>query len=308
MPYGGKLRSPKLHCASFGCCLSWTKSSLGASALRFRRLKSSLGSIPDTLSSVISRPIESKPGSASVGGSFSPPGASGVDLISVISRSLRRPIFLLEGGGTALMASSSAASPYLAAAAMPWLATWACQSVWQAAYSTVPVPQESASKGRRALTLVPCAALLCGGHAAMMAAAGALRRDAGGARSLLGALLVDLPTGLNAGWMAAASGIGLTLAAQTGPKIVQSLATPTGGAALIYGLSSYGAAAAVAFAAPHSLLVSLGYSAATAWACDGISKKENVASRVKSAARHGFWISVAGAIVSLGVAFAKSKK
>ena len=38
------------------------------------------------------------------------------------------------------------------------------------------------------------------------------------AEPLLGALPVDLPTGLNAGWLVAASGIGFMRAAQHGPS------------------------------------------------------------------------------------------
>ena len=59
--------------------------------------------------------------------------------------------------------------------------------------------------------------------------------------------------------------------------------------------------APVLFASPHSILVSLGYSAATAWACNGIAKKPVVAPEVKKAARRGVWISALGALVSLAV-------
>ena len=193
-----------------------------------------------------------------------------------------------------------------AAAAMPWLCTWAAENAWQCVFWTAPVPSEGATAARKSLTLVPSAALLATGHAAIMAAGAALR-NAPGERSLLGSLLVDLPTGLNAGWMAAASGIGLTIAAKHGPEVLRGLATPTGGAGLIYALSAYGVAASVFFAAPQSLLVSLGYSAATAWACNGIAERPQVDPKVKKAARHGLWISAAGAALAVatcvGIAF-----
>ena len=212
-----------------------------------------------------------------------------------------RPIFLLQGGGTALLASTGVAGPYAAAAVRPWLATWAAESVWQCTFWTAPTPSETATNTRKAITLVPSAGFLLAAHAAMMSACAALRKDTAGKRSLLGALLIDLPTGLNAGWLAAASGIGVTLAAQVGPGALRKVATPEGGAALVYGLAGYGAVAAVALAAPHSILVSLGYSAATAWACNGIAKRPAVAPKVKRAAKRGVWISAFGALLSLAV-------
>ena len=111
-------------------------------------------------------------------------------------------------------------------------------------------------------TAVPSAALLVGAHAAMLSGALALRGAApGGGVNLLGALLVDLPTGLNAGWLAAASGIGLSLAARhaPGPAAVRWLGSADGGAALVSAVSVYGAGIAAYVAAclparPHACM------------------------------------------------------
>lgn len=210
------------------------------------------------------------------------------------------PIFLLEGAGTAFLASGGLAGPY-GAAATGWMTTWAAQSLWQAVFWAAPLEPKSTSVARRAVSLVPAAGLLATAHACMLSAGLALKREAA-ARSILGALLCDLPTGLNAGWLAAASGIGITIAARLGPAPVKALATPEGGAALVYGLSGYSVLASAMLASPQTLLVALGYSAATAWACNGIVNRPVVADKVKRAAKRGVWIAAAGAVVSVAVA------
>ena len=53
--------------------------------------------------------------------------------------------------------------------------------------------------------------------------------------------------------------------------------------------------------APHSLLVGVGYAAATAWACTGIAAKSGVAPQVAGAARRGALIAAAGGAVGLGL-------
>jgi hypothetical protein len=73
---------------------------------------------------------------------------------------------------------------------------------------------------RRLLTLVPCLVLLVGSYATMLSAALALRSAAAVSCPAISAatFFIDFPTGLNAGWLAAAAGIGVTYVAHTGPQ------------------------------------------------------------------------------------------
>ena len=213
------------------------------------------------------------------------------------------PIFALQGGGTWLLGWGAPGGARAAAAGGAWFATWAAELAWQAVFATAPVPASKAGDGRKLATLAPAATLLVAAHAGMVAGGAALR--AAGARgaaapSLLGALLVDLPTGLNAGWLAAASGIGLMLAAQHGPSWGRRLATPAGGAALLTALSAY-AAGITAFLAsvPATAFVGAGYACATAWACRGIEARPVCAPVIKKAARRGVWSAVAGLAAGL---------
>ena len=220
------------------------------------------------------------------------------------------PIFALQGGGVWLMGWSAPGGARAAAAGGAWLATWAAEVVWQGVFATAPIPASKAGNGRKLATLAPAAALLVSAHAAMASGGAALR--AAGARgaagpSLLGALLVDLPTGLNAGWLAAASGIGLTLAAQHGPGWTRRLATPEGGAALLTALSAYAAGMSAFLAsAPATAFVGAGYAFATAWACRGIQARPVCAPPVKRAARRGVWAAAAG--LAAGLAWGALKR
>ena len=118
---------------------------------------------------------------------------------------------------------------------------------------------------------------------------------------------MDLPTGLNAGWLAAASGIGLTLAAQHGPGWTRRLATPEGGAALLTALSAYAAGMSAFLAsAPATAFVGAGYAFATAWACRGIQARPVCAPPVKRAARRGVWAAAAG--LAAGLAWGALKR
>jgi hypothetical protein len=97
---------------------------------------------------------------------------------------------------------------------------------------------------RRLLTLVPCLVLLVGSYATMLSAALALRSAAAVSCPAISAatFFIDFPTGLNAGWLAAAAGIGVTYVAHEVPSL-HWLASANGGAAIITALTLYSAAA-----------------------------------------------------------------
>jgi len=204
------------------------------------------------------------------------------------------PIFLLQGGGTVALASGGDAAR-MALVAGPWVATWLGECMWQGVFGVLPVPQEGSSAIRKLASLAPAAAILGAAHRQMLDAALALAgAPAGG---LVGTLVVDFPTGLNAGWLAAATGIGMTLVAQQVPPL-QSLASPEAGALLVGGLTAYGAAATISLAG--SPATALGYAAATAWACRGIaSESAKTLPVVKTTAALCAWVAVAAGAFAL---------
>ena len=229
--------------------------------------------------------------------------------LSTVRRVPLGPIFLLQGGGTAFYALGGAADAGRAAAiGAPWLLTWMLENSWQGCFLTAPMPPASATRGRKLATSLPCAALLVGAHAAMMAAALNLRGSSTAvAASPLGALLVDFATGLNAGWLAAASGIGISLAASHAPTTaIRRLAEPRGAGWLLAALGTYGGCASAYLASsPHSLCVGAGYAAATAWACRGILGRQALAPQVARSARFGIRAVLVGLAAGALKAFSK---
>ena len=219
------------------------------------------------------------------------------------------PIFLLQAGGTALMASGAAPTkePRVASA---WLATWAFQCVWQFVFCNAPVPPETATAGAKLLVLAPAAVLLAAAWGSMLTACARLRFAppapptgpgvVARVRALCAAAVVDLPTGLNAGWLAAASAIGATLVLQL---VAPGAAEPKGGAVLLGAVTGLGAVLSAVFGGSRrSLLVGLGYAAATGWACYGITKAKDVTGPVNAAAAHGMVFAAAGAVAALVMA------
>jgi hypothetical protein len=202
------------------------------------------------------------------------------------------PIFLLQGAGTVLMAAGKA--PVLGATvAGPWLATWACEVGWQLVFAQSPMENGKATgtAGERLAVFVPSFFLLAGGFASMLRA-GSLIKGGSGAE----ALLIALPTGLNAAWLAAATGIGVSLVAQ---EAAPSLATPEAGAVLLGGVVG-----AACFLVPtflkKSAALGLGYAAGTCWACYGMTKGDSP-QPVKDVATVGGWLI---AVVSAGALIA----
>jgi hypothetical protein len=210
-------------------------------------------------------------------------------------------IFLLQGGGTAIMMMNNGDPAVTSAVAAGWFATWMLQNLWQGVFLTAPVPRQDGSPLRRLLTLVPSAVLIVGAHATMLTAALALRSAAAVSRpALLAAtFLIDFPTGVNAGWLSAASGIGITLVAREVPSL-HWMASANGGACLLTALTLYGAAAS-AYLGADSLFTGLGYASAVAWACNGITRRDKVDPAVANAANRGIILAALGAAAAVAL-------
>mmetsp|Transcript_27642 Transcript_27642/g.76491 ORF Transcript_27642/g.76491 Transcript_27642/m.76491 type:complete len:292 (+) Transcript_27642:85-960(+) len=214
------------------------------------------------------------------------------------------PIFLLQMGGTVYIASGLGSAASIAIAPM-WLSTWAAEVAWQLVFANVPIPPKQASESQRLLVLAPASVLLLTAYGSMLTAAFRLRQALTAhpaANSLAVSVLLAFPSGLNAGWLAAASGIGLTLVAQLTP--LQALAKPVGGATLLGFLVAAGAALAPTLGhTPSTLALGLGYATATAWACYGMTKGDSP-DVVKSVAGIGVMVAIVSGGAALSVAFA----
>jgi hypothetical protein len=198
------------------------------------------------------------------------------------------PIFLLQGAGTVLMAAGKA--PMLGSKVAPlWLATWAFECAWQLVFANAPLADGKATgtTSQKLAVFVPSFFLLAGGFASMIKAGSLIR---GGTAAE--ALLVALPTGINAAWLAAATGIGFTLVAQ---NTAPALASPEAGAVLLGGVV-LGACYAVPTFLGRSAALGLGYGAATCWACFGMTKGDSP-QVVKDVATYGGYLV---AVVSAG--------
>ena len=163
-----------------------------------------------------------------------------------------------------------------------WLATWAFECAWQLVFANAPLEDGKAtgSTGEKLAVFVPSFFLLAGGFASMVRA-GSLIKGGSAAESLL----IALPTGINAAWLAAATGIGFTLVAQ---NTYATLATPEAGAVLLGGVVA-GACYAVPTFLGRSAALGLGYGAATCWACFGMTKGD-APQVVKDVATYGGYL------------------
>mmetsp|Transcript_11038 Transcript_11038/g.25259 ORF Transcript_11038/g.25259 Transcript_11038/m.25259 type:complete len:295 (+) Transcript_11038:83-967(+) len=214
-------------------------------------------------------------------------------------------IFTLQFAGVLAIACDRAPTTAVTAIAVPWVVTWLFECLWQFAFFTAPVPASSASDSRRLLTLLPAAVLLVTAYASMLSAGIRLRmreleEGSGVCPQLISAVVIDLPTGINAGWLAAASGIGVTLVLQI---ICPNFASEQGGANLVTGLSILAAIVVVVVGSSlKSFFAGLGYAAVTAWACFGITRADEVPSVVEEAATRGIYIAAAAVVVAAAAA------
>lgn len=219
------------------------------------------------------------------------------------------PIFLLQGAGTYGMACGAVPTTVVDAVAPCWLGTWAAECAWQLVFCQLPLNPTAASTNQKLKLLAPAAGLLLTAQAGMVAAALRLRNSVDETHStVLRSILVDFPTGLNAGWLGAASGIGLSLVFQQIPALSE-LTTPKGSAFLVALVASAGSAAALTLGSGHTPGIGVGFAGATSWACYGISKSSTAPPMVKRVARGFMFISALSGVSSLfGKNFRESAK
>merc|ERR1712194_921446 len=93
-------------------------------------------------------------------------------------------------------------------------------------------------------------------------------------------IFVDLGTGLNAGWLSAASGISLNILFQH-IDVFRCLTTSLGSAGLLAVVGCVNCVLAWVFGGEPAPAVGFGYALATSWACFGITKSEKAPTEVK---------------------------
>ncbi|CAK9074389.1 unnamed protein product [Durusdinium trenchii] len=178
------------------------------------------------------------------------------------------PIFLLQGAGTIALLSNALPLEALRAVFPYWFVTWIWQNCWQASFVSLPLTDINSRKGKVFRTLLACACQLVAAQSSMTAAAQRLQTLE--EQSLLRSMLLDFPSGVNAGWLSAASGIGLSLALQHWTR--GDLMTPNRSACLLGAVGCYGAGVVSSLGQGSAWGFGLGYSCAVSWACFGITK------------------------------------
>eukprot|EP00435_Cladocopium_sp_Y103_P046982 s1337_g13.t1 len=146
------------------------------------------------------------------------------------------PIFLLQGAGVAALLSDALPVEAMRAVFPYWFGTWIWQNCWQASFVSLPLADKS-RKDKIFRTLLACALQLLAAQSCMTVTAQRLRalEETSGLRSAV----LDFPSGLNAGWLGAASGIGVSLALQYWPR--GDWITPNRSAVLLSTVCCYGA-------------------------------------------------------------------
>ncbi|CAJ1438632.1 unnamed protein product [Effrenium voratum] len=204
------------------------------------------------------------------------------------------PIFLLQGVGTCGFLTGKWSDELVRTVFPCWFAAWACQNGWQALF--VGLPLENAKPRSKVFwTQVRCGFLLLAAYISMTVTGHRLQQldSAGMGRTAL----VDFPSGLNAGWLSAASGIGLSLVLEYWPS--GSLVSVPRSAALLSLVCCLGAGATMAWGGSNAPGFGVGYSAAVMWACYGLTKKDTAPPGVKKAARGGMALSLLAGAASL---------
>jgi hypothetical protein len=209
-------------------------------------------------------------------------------------------IFLLEGAGVVYLICPAGTGSVRAitfdAVWSRWVAMWTAQNLWQLVFAHTPlVPNPSyISLGR---VFLPCSVLLVSAWAAGLSSC--RRLQAQQVRSHAAGLLVALPSGINTGWLSAASCIGVALVGQcvagspgalnaTGVPLLLAGAATAGG---LLALQQWGAG-----------YTGLGYAGAVAWALRAVAiNTANPVStpEVRSTALAGACLIGAGAGASL---------
>eukprot|EP00434_Breviolum_minutum_P004260 symbB.v1.2.003755.t1/scaffold207.1/size268535/2 len=202
------------------------------------------------------------------------------------------PIFLLQGAGVFALLSDALPLESLRAVFPYWFGTWFWQNCWQITFVSLPLTDFENKKEKIFRLLLGCALQLLAAQSSMTVTGQQLR--ALEESSLLRTALLDFPSGLNAGWLGAASGIGVSLALQHWPR--GNWITPNRGAILLSTICGYGATVVLTLGQGNSYGFGLGYSLATSWACFGLTKATTAPEVVRKVARGGM-----GAFAGLGL-------
>eukprot|EP00438_Fugacium_kawagutii_P028686 Skav214064 [mRNA] locus=scaffold2017:787667:794505:+ [translate_table: standard] len=202
------------------------------------------------------------------------------------------PIFLMQGAGVWALLSDALPSEALKAVFPCWFATWIWQNCWQATFVSLPLKDLGHRKDKIFRTLFACAFQLLAAQSSMTVTASRLRSLE--ETSWLRTAVLDFPSGLNAGWLGAASGIGVSLALQHWPR--GNRMGLKGSAALLGAVCCYGAVVTASLGRGDTWGFGLGYCVATSWACFGLTKAELTSNLVKKVARGGM-----GAFALLGM-------
>jgi benzodiazapine receptor len=194
-------------------------------------------------------------------------------------------IFLLEFLGTIFMPRGSVPIKIVRTVVPGWLFVWATESLWLPVFAQVPIPADSATEGEKLTVLVPSFLLLISSWAGMVWTGLQIRRAGVDApSSLLQTIVVDLPTGINAGWLAAASSIQFLLVCQQVPTL-SFLSSPDGSAVVLAIVASAGCLVGLLLGGHPAPGFGLGYALATSWAVFGMVNSTVTSDEVKSVAR-----------------------
>eukprot|EP00287_Rhodomonas_sp_CCMP768_P006257 CAMPEP_0196724844 /NCGR_PEP_ID=MMETSP1091-20130531/6574_1 /TAXON_ID=302021 /ORGANISM="Rhodomonas sp., Strain CCMP768" /LENGTH=294 /DNA_ID=CAMNT_0042067035 /DNA_START=8 /DNA_END=892 /DNA_ORIENTATION=- len=217
------------------------------------------------------------------------------------------PIFLVQGVAVAWSAfPAKRASPKaraINAIAPAWLAMWTFENLWQFTFVNAPMAS-SATMGEQLRCFVPCSALLCAAYGSSLAACKRLKaaRAPGTAAGVVGPL-IELSSGVNAGWLSAASCIGAALVleslmggsaqASSAPAIALACAAGAGG---MLSLRAWGAG-----------WLGLGYTGAVMWALQAVRYGPATPADVQALAYGGVCALGAAAAATLVVDNTKAK-
>ncbi|CAE7374804.1 sti1 [Symbiodinium natans] len=210
------------------------------------------------------------------------------------------PIFLLQGAGVGAMMVGGV-SPEVAKAVVPsWFATWMFENFWQLQFIRIPAEKPGNGAPKRAhcfRALLSCACFLVAAQTSMLSAGVKLQQSGDVGGSWLQSVTIDFASGLNAGWLAAASGIGIWQALDLFPS--GSKTSPRLSQALVCAVSVYGLYGSAAVGVKPIQGFGLGYTAATIWALAGIKASPGTPPQVKSAAAGGTVVAALGGLACL---------
>ena len=152
------------------------------------------------------------------------------------------------------------------------------------------------------MSLLPAAICLIGAHDAMRRGGHDIATESDANIDLTTRIVRDFPTGLNAGWLAFASGIGiyLVVAEILGPRQMSRRLRDVLGASLVTAVSVYGFASRSN--SSRTMFYDAGYALASAWACYGIirrDEKQFTGPMIRWVAKIGCSLGVGGLVASI---------